>query len=123
MKTISDTILVHNLTFIGPHGYYPEERENGNRFSVDLEATVSTFAASQEDDLAKSIDYRRLASIVLEIGEGPSVFLVETLAERICAKILRDLTSVLAVEITLRKFASGVPGDPAWVGVRIKRFR
>lgn len=118
-----DTILVHNLEFVGFHGVYDEERAEGRRFAIDLEARVRTAPAGRSDVLQDTVDYRDLARIVLEVAGGPSLHLIEALAERIGDRILAELPAVERVDLTLRKFATGVPGDPDWVGLRISRQR
>ncbi|TVR01735.1 MAG: dihydroneopterin aldolase [Deltaproteobacteria bacterium] len=118
-----DTILVHNLEFVGHHGVYDEERHEGRRFAVDIAAHVETRGAGSSDRLGDTVDYRDLARIVLEVADGPSRHLIETLAEESCTRILDELPSVRQVELTIRKYATGVPGDPDWVGLRILRCR
>ena len=49
--------------------------------------------------------------------------LIETLADEISSRVLDELPPVLAVRIELRKYATGVPGDPEWVGICIERKR
>lgn len=120
---MTDRILVHNLEFVGHHGVYDEEREEGRRFAVDIAASTRTAAAGESDRLGDTVDYRDLTRIVLDVARGPSVHLIETLVEEICRRILTDLPAVEAVDLTLRKFATGVPGDPDWVGLQVRRTR
>lgn len=118
-----DTILVHGLEFTARHGVYPEERRDGRRFCVDLEAQVAVVEAGRSDALHDTVDYRDLCRIVLEVANGPSVHLIERLVEEICARILAELPAVERIRLTLQKYATGVPGDPAWVGLRVERSR
>ncbi len=118
-----DKLLVNGLEFVGPHGYYAEERAEGRRFRVDLVAEVSTRRPGVSDALEDTLDYRELAGIVVEIGQGPSHHLIESLVEAMCAAILGRHGAVQAVEIRLVKFADGVPGDPESVGIWVRRER
>lgn len=120
---MSDTILVRGLEFLAYHGVYPEERRDGRNFSVDIDAEVSIAPAGQSDDLADTVDYRDLCRIVLEVAQGPSVLLIEKLAEDICGRLLGEIGALKSVRLTIRKFATGVPGEPRWVGLQVYRQR
>lgn len=117
-----DTIVVHNLEITGRHGVYEEERAEGRRFSFDVEVDVPAGSQGAGDDLAETVDYRAIADVVVRAVEGPSVHLIETLAESICAEIL-DTLPVERVRLRVRKYATGVPGDPEWVGFNLERAR
>ncbi len=123
-----DRIIVHDLEVFARHGVYPEERREGRRFAVDVIARLSkkhggTRPAGEHDDLQAALDYRRLAQVVVDVMGGESVQLIETLAERIAAQILSGHDIVDSVEVHIRKYADGVPGEPRWVGVEIIRSR
>ncbi len=122
MSTLVDTILVHNLELIGRHGVYDEERADGRRFAFDVEVDVPAGSMGGGDALGETLDYRQIAEIVVRVIEGPSVHLIETLAERICGEVLRTLP-VMAVRLRVRKYATGVPGEPEWVGFNVERRR
>ncbi|MFT6395294.1 MAG: dihydroneopterin aldolase [Bradymonadia bacterium] len=115
-----DTIAVHNLEIRGRHGVYEEERAEGRRFAFDAEVDVPAQSAGTTDALGRTVDYRDIAQIIVDVVDGPSVHLIETLAEEICARVLKEL-SVERVRLAIRKYATGVPGDPEWVGLRIER--
>ena len=115
-----DTIAVHDLELRGRHGVYDEERSEGRRFAFDVEVDVPAGSLGAGDALGRTVDYRDIAQIVVAVVDGPSVHLIETLAEDICGRILAELP-VERVRLAIRKFATGVPGDPAWVGVRVER--
>lgn len=117
-----DTIEVHNLEITGHHGVYDDERAEGRRFAIDAEVDVPAGSQGGGDALAATVDYRAIADIIVRALEGPSVHLIETLAERICAEVL-DTLPVARVRLRIRKFATGVPGDPEWVGFRVERER
>lgn len=117
-----DKLVVHGLQFVGRHGVYEHERREGRRFRVDLEVIVDTDAAASSDRLDDALDYRSLAEVILAVGQGPSHHLIESLAEEMAQRLLDD-RRVGRVELTLRKYADGVPGDPEWVGIGIVRER
>ena len=115
-----DTIIVHDLELTGRHGVYEEERAEGRRFAFDAEVDIPAGSLGATDALGRTVDYRDVSQVIVDVVRGPSVHLIETLAEEICRKILTDLP-VERVRLAVRKFATGVPGEPTWVGVRMER--
>jgi len=113
-------VFVESLRCRARHGVYEEERRDGRDFVVDLSADLEPGELGDSIELA--LDYRELARIVMEQMDGPSVHLVETLAHEILGNVL-DLPGVQRAEITIRKRADGVPGDPEFVGVSMSRSR
>ena len=118
-----DLIFVRGLQFHAPHGVYAEERSEGRHFEVELEAELSLDASGASDALADTVDYRDLSAAAVEVFGGPSVSLVEHLAARVCELVLSRHGAVERVTVTVSKRATGVPGAPARVGVRISRDR
>jgi dihydroneopterin aldolase len=116
-------ITVHKLEFLGRHGVYDEERRQGRRFQVDLTVRIQRPTSSNPDALATTLDYRELSRIILTVGHGPSMNLIEHMAEQILDQVLLSQPLVEWGRVRVRKFATGVPGDPQWVGVEIERDR
>lgn len=114
-------IFVEGLEFVGAHGVYEEERVEGRRFRVDFLVQTSRDQSSSSDDLEETIDYRGLADIILEVGKGPSCFLIERLAGEILDKTFERYNTIERAKVTIRKYATGVPGDPDCVGVSLER--
>lgn len=119
----SDQIHIRGLKMVAPHGVYPEEREEGRSFRVDLDAYLRTYDAGVSDELQQTVDYRDLSSAILRVLEGPSRSLIETLAEEITEEIFQAVPPVQRVRVSVWKRALGVPGDPDEVGVTIDRQR
>lgn len=113
-------IFVKNLEFIGRHGVYEEERRDGRRFQVDLSAELNASLAAQDDDLAATVDYRHLAEIVLAVGTEESYQLVERMGHEILKRLFLGFPQVARAELTIRKFASDIPGDPECVGIHME---
>ena len=116
-------IFVEGLEFTGAHGVYAEERRDGRRFRVDLSVDTDAELGARSDAIDDTIDYRGLAQIVLEVGHGPSRSLIERLAAQILERVLERYPQVRCARVTIRKFATGVPGDPGCVGVELTRAR
>ena len=117
------TILVRNLEFIASHGVYAEERDEGRRFQVDLEVDLLDPSSAQSDALSETVDYRGLCELVLQVAHGEGHDLIEWLAAEMTRRILARYDRVGEVRLELRKFATGVPGEPDCVGVRVSARR
>jgi dihydroneopterin aldolase len=115
-------IRVLGIEFTGYHGVFEEERKNGRRFRVDVIAEVEGLKGFTSDDLDDTIDYRTFAQAVVDVGTGESVKLVEHLVHLMAEGCLA-IPGVRVIDITCNKRATGVPGDPEWVGVRVVRKR
>lgn len=116
-------IFVEGLELVGRHGVYEEERIEGRTFVVDASVTLSDKWTTSEDDLVSTVDYRKIASAIVAHMGGESVQLVETLADRIVEDLFKISGSISEVSLTIRKKATGVPGEPTFVGVQINDTR
>lgn len=120
---MSDRIVLEGMVFFGHHGALKEERALGEQFEVDVEMETSLLKAGVSDALADTINYGDVYAAVREIVEGPSVQLLERLADRIASRIIGDF-SPDAVRIRVRKPRKPVRGGVmASVGIEIYRER
>lgn len=116
-------IFVESLQFVGQHGIYEEEQRDGRRFQVDLSVDVYERDADSADEIDTTVDYRGLAEIVHHHGTETSVKLIETLGANILDDVFDTFGDVRSADLTIRKYATGVPGDPEWVGITMSRER
>jgi len=115
-----NTIFIEGLTVVGKHGVNAHERDEGRLFQIDLEAHVAALPGFTTDRLHDTLDYQRLAQIIVDVASGTPLNLVEHLAERIAQRCLA-LPEVHSLRLRVRKKATGVVGNPDWVGVEIFR--
>jgi dihydroneopterin aldolase len=107
-----DYITIDALTIHGAHGHYERERQKEQEFEVSLKVGTHVRRAGQSDALTDTIDYDLLKRIVRETFARESRYLIESLAETIAERILRE-TPGLEVTISIRKkevWESGIPG-------------
>ncbi|MBV9023417.1 MAG: dihydroneopterin aldolase [Streptomycetaceae bacterium] len=97
-----DHVVLRGLKARGHHGVYPQEREEGQTFVVDLVLGLDTAPAAIGDDLTKTVDYGVVAEEVVDVVQGEPVKLVETLAQRIADQCLTHAV-VQEVEVTVHK--------------------
>ena len=97
-----DRLLLHGMVFFGRHGALKPERELGARFSVDVEIDADLRAAGAEDRLDLTVDYGRVYELVRAVVEGEPQALLEAVAERIAATVLR-VPGARSVTVRVRK--------------------
>ena len=118
-----DRIRIEGIEFHGFHGVPAAEREIGHRYRVDAVLELDLREAAAADDVSLTVDYGEAARRLLEIGVGSSVQLVETLAERMCTRLLGDFPRIQAVEIKVAKIHLPLPLQVASAAVEIRRER
>lgn len=116
---MADQIRLDKIAADGHHGVGEAERAEPQPFAADVVLHLDTRPAAAADDLSQTVDYSVVANQVHEILSGPSVRLVETLAERIAAVALAH-ERVLAVDVLVHKPRAplAVPFDDVVVAIR-----
>jgi dihydroneopterin aldolase len=118
----ADRIVLSGLAFFGRHGVLDDERTRGQRFLIDVVLETELSAAGRHDDLALTVDYRRVYALIQEIVEGPPMRLIEAVAEAIAGRIL-TLPRVEAVTVRVRKPEVSLGGPLDGAAVEIRRVR
>jgi dihydroneopterin aldolase len=122
VAAVSDRITLRNLRFLGRHGVELEERLEPQPFEVDLILRGDLSAAAASDDLADTVDYAAVFSLVGEVVGGRSYRLIEALAGAIADAVLAA-HAVDDVEVRVRKPKAPLPGAFDAVEVRLRRRR
>src|SRR6185369_2867364 len=104
-------IRLEGVRFRARHGASRAERDLPQDFVVDLDVTLPVAAMPRGDNRARVFDYDVLAALIVDEGTRASYKLLETLAERLVARVLAD-TPALAVTVAVKKF-----GPPTSVSV------
>jgi len=112
---ISDigTIELLGMQFVAFHGVLPEEKENGNLFLVDFRCHYPIGKAAVSDDLADTLDYGSIHTLVAEQMSQPSN-LLENVAGRIAKAIAERYPDLPWFEIAVAKQAPPVDGRAEW---------
>ena len=117
-----DRISLTGITAFGYHGVLGFERQQGQRFVVDVNCTLDLSSAARADDLGQTIDYGTLAKAIAADIEGDPLNLIEALADRIALTCLR-YDAVQCVEVTVHKPQAPMPVDVADVAVTLTRSK
>jgi dihydroneopterin aldolase len=119
---MTDRVALLNMRFEGKHGVLEFEQTTAQPFEVDAELYLDLAPAGRADDIELTIDYREVFRICREVIEGPSLRLIEAVAETIVARLLSEFeaASISDVVIRVRKPSVALPGplDAALVEIR-----
>lgn len=115
-----DCIRLTGLVADGRHGVYDFEREQGQRFVVDVALWGDLAEAAASDDVGDTVNYADLAAGIVEIIQGEPVNLIETLADRVVDLCL-SYSRVTWVEVCVHKPAAPLLYEFADVSVTLQR--
>jgi len=116
----TDRIFLHGLTAECIIGFIDWERRVKQTVVLDLELPVDCRRASLSDEVADTLDYKKVAKRVLSFVQASEFKLVETLAHRVALLILEEF-SLEWVRVALNK--PGAIRNSRDVGVVIERTR
>jgi dihydroneopterin aldolase len=92
-------LILTGLTAFGYHGHNPAERKLGQNFTADLDVTIDTGKAAASDRIEDTISYPLLEKTARAVLEGKPANLLETVAERIAAALLKHPR---VIQVTVR---------------------
>jgi len=119
-RTAGDRIFLHGLSAECIIGFIDWERRVKQTVVLDLELPVDCRHAARTDEVADTLDYKKVAKRVLAFVEASEFKLVETLAHRVALVILEEFP-VEWVRVALNK--PGAIRNSRDVGVVIERSR
>ncbi|MGZ8524158.1 MAG: dihydroneopterin aldolase [Chitinophagaceae bacterium] len=95
------TISLNNVRFRAYHGLYPEERQKGNDFVVNMQVSYAPTAGTITS-LEDTIDYGVLFEIMNTIMQQP-VDLLETLVQGIAHAVHHKFSRVKEIVVSVEK--------------------
>jgi dihydroneopterin aldolase len=113
-------IQLHGMKFMGRHGVLPEEQNRAQPFIVDVEVEGEFPEAATRDELALTLDYRKLYGMVKQTVEKERYYLLEALSDAVAGRILR-LPGVLTVTVRIKKPQVQLGGPLDYAAVEITR--
>ena len=100
--TATARIIISGLEVFAYHGCTPQEKEQGQRFVIDVELEYDAAAAVADDDISKAVDYDELSAEAYKIATRERYDLIETLAARIGEYIITT-TEAMSVLVRVSK--------------------
>lgn len=113
-------VFVRDLVVPCIIGVHPHERHLAQRVRVNVDLTVADPCGSAGDDIANVVSYDDVVVAVRSLARRGGIGLVETFAEEIAARCLRD-GRVAAARVRVEKL--DVFAEAESVGVEIERRR
>jgi dihydroneopterin aldolase len=115
-----DRIFLRGLAVECIIGFIDWERRVKQTVVIDLELPVDCRSAAQTDDVADTLDYKKVAKRVITFVEASEYKLVETLAHRMALMVLEEF-SVEWIRLSVNK--PGAIRGSRDVGMAIERTR
>ena len=100
----TDRILISRIDCLAAVGVTPEERAVKQHLSIDLEFLIDATKPARTDSIEDTIDYARVAAAVAEVCASQPFNLIETIAERVAARVLTDFPTT-GTRVLLRKIS------------------
>jgi dihydroneopterin aldolase len=116
------TIKVKGIRQYCYHGCLPEEEKIGGWYETDVEVETDMDRAVKTDDLSETADYVQINEIVRNEMNVRSK-LVEHAAGRIASALLKQISRIHSVAVTVSKLRPPVEGEAERFSVSIKMKR
>ncbi len=120
MNQTTDRVFLRELAVECIIGFLDWERLVKQTVYLDIEAPIDCRRAALNDEVAQTLDYKRLSKVVCAFVGASEFKLVETLADRTARLILEEF-DLPWVKVTLNK--RGAIRAARDVGVSIERSR
>ncbi len=120
---MTDRIVLAGMAFQARHGVNDWEKDQAQRFEVDLELELDLQPAGRDDDLTRTVDYRDVYEVTRQAVESSTYDLIEALAESIARAVLAVNEAIGAVVVRVRKPEVSLGGPLDHAGVEIRRSR
>lgn len=120
---MADRIELRGLEVHARHGVYAHEQVDGQLFVVDLVVSVDLAQPGSSDDLADTIDYGSLATVVHDAVASERWDLIERVATRVSEVVLASDGRIEAVIVTVHKPQAPIPHEFADVAITVERTR
>ena len=116
-------IRIVNMMFYGFHGFYEYEREQGQKFYIDVEIEMDDAKAIETDNIDDAVDSAAVYDIVGEAVKHQRYQLLISLSAHIGDKLLERYKNITAVMATIRKPSVPIAGPIDYIEVETKRCR
>ncbi|MBO6179572.1 MAG: dihydroneopterin aldolase [Selenomonadaceae bacterium] len=116
-------IRIHNMMFYGFHGIYEYEREQGQKFFIDVEIEMKDEKSIASDDVKDGVDTAAVYDIVGNAVKHKRFTLLVSLSAHIGDQLLQKYPHFDAVTATIRKPSVPISGPIDYVEVETTRYQ
>ncbi|HIW13090.1 MAG TPA: dihydroneopterin aldolase [Candidatus Salinicoccus stercoripullorum] len=118
-----DNIRLNGIKTYAYHGVFDAERKLGQFFVTDVVMYLDLSAASKRDDLEQTVHYGEAYEMIEKIIKGPSVNLIEHLAEKVSGALFDRYDKIIGTEVTITKPNPPIEGNYDNVSITLNRKR
>lgn len=118
-----DKIIINGLKVFAFHGVNPEEKTDGQNFIMDIIADVDLSVPCKTDNVDDTVSYSQMIKKIVPAFTAEKYDLIEKAAQVVCDTVLENFSSVVSVEVTLKKPEAPMKCDFGFVAVNIRRSR
>src|SRR5699024_8735766 len=122
-RTSMDNIRLNGIKTYAYHGVFDAERKLGQFFVTDVVMYLDLSAASKRDDLEQTVHYGEAYEMIEKIIKGPSVNLIEHLAEKVSGALFDRYDKIIGTEVTITKPNPPIEGNYDNVSITLNRKR
>ena len=97
------TLSIRELRISCIVGVYPDERKREQDIFVDVDLEMDFARVAASDHLADTIDYTAVAADLTAFAREERFQIIETLAQRACARLLDRHPQVRSSRVVIRK--------------------
>ncbi|MEX1038777.1 MAG: dihydroneopterin aldolase [Acidimicrobiia bacterium] len=119
---MADRIRISGIEVLAKHGVLDSEKQDEQKFLIDLQLTIDLGAAATTDRLEETVDYGELSQRTHDFVASHSFNLIERLAHGI-ADLAMEYSKVEAVEVTVHKPDAPIEVPFVDVSVTVSRER
>ncbi len=106
---MTDMIWLYGISCRCRIGVPASERARPQKILVDIGLAGSIRPAARQDDFRRAVDYEAVEKLIRAESEAIECSLMETLAERLAAAVLKTQPRVSALRIRVRKTPAVMP--------------
>ena len=116
-------VRILNMMFYGFHGVYEYEREQGQKFFIDVEVETQDDKLVETDELKDGVDTAAVYDIVKDITENKRYTMLGTLSAAIGDKLLAKYPHFKTATARIRKPSVPISGPIDYVEVETIRVQ
>lgn len=118
-----DKIILKGLEIFAYHGVNPEEKENGQRFVLDITAEADLILPCKTDNVDDTVSYSAMRKVVTAAFCAEKYDLLEKAAQVVCEALLKNFEKITAVTVKIMKPDAPMNAVFDYAAVEITRRR
>lgn len=112
-------VRIKNMMFYGFHGLYEYEREQGQKFYIDIEVETRDDSVAQADDPVNAVQSATVYAVIRDAVENKRFMLLQALGLHVNQEILKAMPMAKASTIIIRKPSVPIAGPLDCVEVEV----